>query len=175
MASAQPDPSRASDAPIDRGVAAFGQLLRSISRAVSRGGGDADARTNEPDEPAPAVARTLSRRDTTATKLNEDAVRADADAKLKSELLATLASEREREEANASDDEDADEDEGFRMKREEEDAAATGVHVDGDAATDGCENSRRAPTSRRERRRGFGWTRRSAPPTTKTPTMPARL
>ena len=122
MASAQPDPSRASDAPIDRGVAAFGQLLRSISRAVSRGGGDADARTNEPDEPAPAVARTLSRRDTTATKLNEDAVRADADAKLKSELLATLASEREREEANASDDEDAEEDEGFRMKREEEDA-----------------------------------------------------
>lgn len=126
MASAQPDPSRASDAPIDRGIAALGDLglglLRSISRAVSRGGGDADARTNDP-EPAPAIARTLSRRDTMATKLNEDAVRADADAKMKSEMVEKLAREREREEANASDDEDEDEDEGFRMKRKEEDAA----------------------------------------------------
>ena len=126
MASAQPDPSRASDAPIDRGIAALGDLglglLRSISRAVSRGGGDADARTNDP-EPAPAIARTLSRRDTMATKLNEDAVRADADAKMKSDMIETLARERKREEANASDDEDEDEDEGFRMKRKEEDAA----------------------------------------------------
>ena len=112
----------------DSVIGAFGRALSRVATTVTRTITGANDNDRSDDAPAPrgivpmGLARSPTTReaalDTTPLKLDAEAVRRDAEAKSRAEVLKEIAQEREVEEAEASDEDE--EDAAFAAKASEE-------------------------------------------------------